>query len=78
MTHLVQSLELPHWLMLVGALLVIAGCIGLAISPKRAAEIDDEATNEPSPEPPPQMPPLPDLLDSRRRPERKQHDLPEQ
>jgi hypothetical protein len=52
MTHLVQSLELPHWLMLVGALLVIAGCIGLAISPKRAAEIDDEATNEPSPEPP--------------------------
>jgi len=78
MTHLVQSLELPHWLMLVGALLVIAGCIGLAISRKRAAEIDDEAINEPSPEPPPQMPPLPDLLDSRRRPERKQHDLPEQ
>jgi len=59
MTHLVQSLELPHWLMLVGALLVIAGCIGLAISRMRAAEIDDEAINEPSPEPPPQMPPLP-------------------
>jgi hypothetical protein len=72
MTNLVGSLELPHWLMLVGALLVIAGCIGLAISRKRAAEIDDEGVNESSPEPPPQMSPLPDLLDSRRRSERKQ------
>jgi hypothetical protein len=44
MMHLVQSLELPHWLMLAGALLVIAGCLGLAIS--RAAEIDEEPVNE--------------------------------
>ena len=50
--HLVQSLGLPHWLMLAGALLVIAGCIGLAISRNKAAEIDDEPVNDT--EPPPQ------------------------
>jgi hypothetical protein len=44
--QLVQSLGLPHWLMLAGALLVIAGCLGLAISRKKAAEIDDEPVNE--------------------------------
>jgi hypothetical protein len=54
MMHLVQSLGLPHWLMLAGTLLVIAGCLGLAISRKKAAEIDDEPVNEPNPEPPPQ------------------------
>jgi len=52
--HLVQSLGLPHWLMLAGALLVIAGWLGLAIGRKKAAEIDDEPVNESSPEPPPQ------------------------
>jgi len=54
MMHLVQSLGLPHWLMLAGALLVIAGCLGLAIGRKKAAKIDDEPVNESSPEPPPQ------------------------
>ena len=54
MMHLVQSLGLPHWLMLAGALLVIAGCLGLAIGRKKAAEIDDGPVNEASPEPPPQ------------------------
>jgi hypothetical protein len=54
MMDLVQSLGFPHWLMLAGALLVIAGCLGLAISRKKAAEIDDEPVNEASPEPPPQ------------------------
>ena len=53
MMHLVQSLGLPHLLMLAGALLVIAGCLGLAIR-KKAAEIDDEPANEPRAEPPPQ------------------------
>jgi hypothetical protein len=52
MMHLVQSLGLPHWLMLAGALLVIAGCFGLAIGRKKAAEIDNEPVNESSPEPP--------------------------
>jgi hypothetical protein len=51
MMHLVQSLGLPHWLMLAGALLVIAGCLGLAR--KKAAEIDDEPVNETNPEPTP-------------------------
>jgi hypothetical protein len=54
MMHLVQSLGLPHWLILAGALLVIVGCLGLAISRKKAAEIDDEPINESGPEPPPQ------------------------
>jgi hypothetical protein len=54
MMHLVQSLGLPHLLMLAGALLAIAGCIGLAVSRKKAAEIDDEPVNEPSPEQPAQ------------------------
>jgi hypothetical protein len=53
MMQLVQSLGLPHLLMLAGALLVIAGCIGLAISRKKAAEIDDGPVNQASPEPPP-------------------------
>jgi hypothetical protein len=54
MMHLVQSLGLPHLLMLAGALLVISGCLGLAISQKKAAVIDDGPVNEASPEPPPQ------------------------
>jgi hypothetical protein len=66
------TLELPHWLVLAGAFLVIAGGIGLAISRKKAAEIDNEPADESSPEPPPQMPPLP----SGPRPKRKQLDLP--
>ena len=56
MMHPVQSLGLPHLLMLAGALLVIAGCIGLAVSRKKAAEFDEEPVNEPNPEPPPQTP----------------------
>ena len=61
MMHLVQSLGLPHWLMLAGVLLVIAGCLGLAIGRKKAAQIDDEPVqiddepvNESSLELPPQ------------------------
>jgi hypothetical protein len=52
MMHLVQSLGLPHLLILAGALLVIAGYIGLAVSRKKAAEIGDEPINDA--EPPPQ------------------------
>jgi hypothetical protein len=75
MTDFVQTLQLPHWLMLAGLSLVIAGCIGLALGRKSAAEIDDEPVNETNPEPPPQMPPLPRRLDSRRWAESNQHDF---
>ena len=74
MRDLVQSLGLL--LMLAGALLVIAGVIGLAISRKKAAENDDEPVSEPSPEPPPQMPPPPRFRGSRGAAGR-QPDLPE-
>jgi hypothetical protein len=53
MMHLVQSLGFPHLLMLAGASLVIVGCLGLAVSRKKAAEIDDGPVNDASPEPPP-------------------------
>jgi hypothetical protein len=33
-------LELPHWLMIAGALLVLAGSIGLALSRKNEIEIE--------------------------------------
>jgi hypothetical protein len=46
MMDLVQSLGLPHLLMLAGTLLVIAGCLGLAISRKKATQIDDEPVND--------------------------------
>jgi hypothetical protein len=78
MMDVVQSLELPHLQMLAGVLLVITGCLGLAISRKKAAQIDDEPLKEPNPEPPRQMPPLPNLLDSRRKAAGKQPDLPDE
>ena len=60
------SLELPHWLMIAGALLVVAGSIGFAISRNKAVEIDaDPLPGEPTAGPRQQMPPLPTLLDSR-------------
>ena len=63
-----EWLQLPHWLMIAGTLLVIAGLIGLVISRRQQAKVQDDPANEPSPEPRPrpQLPPLPDLLDSRR------------
>jgi len=67
---LLDSLELSHWLILAGILLLIAGVIGLVIERKRLQKVDAEA-NENS-EPRPQLPPLPDLLDSRPRRERRQ------
>ena len=73
--HLVQSLGLPHLLMLAGALLVIAGCIGLAIGGRKAAEIDDEPVT--SPERLSKSPP-PDLLGSRRKAAGKQPDFPDE
>lgn len=61
-------LELPHWLIIAGAVLVVVGLIGLVISRRRRrpADIQDEPAT-PSPEPRPQPSPLPDLLGSRPR-----------
>ena len=58
-----EWLQLPHWLMIAGTLLVIAGLIGLVISRRQQAKVQGDPANEPSPEPRPQLPPLPDLLD---------------
>ena len=53
-------MELPHWLMLGGAFLVLAGVIGLASSRKKTVEADPpSAAAEPTERPPQQMPPLP-------------------
>ena len=65
-------LELPHWLILVGALLVIAGATGLLMHRKKPRKGDDVPANEASSEARPQLPPLPDFLDSRPRRERRQ------
>jgi hypothetical protein len=61
---MIASLELPHWLMIAGALLVVAGVIGVLVSGKKADEVDPPP-NEPTDTPPEQMPPLPSLLESR-------------
>jgi len=54
---LLSPIELPHWLMIVGAILIAMGFVGLAFT--RNKEV---ATNPPAPRP--KMPPLPRLLDS--------------
>jgi hypothetical protein len=63
--------QLPHWLILAGTLLVIAGVIGLVISRKQLAKVQDDPTTEPITKPLLQLPPLPDLLDSRPRKNRR-------
>ena len=63
--------QLPHWLMLAGTLLVIAGLIGMAISRKQRAKVQDDPTTEQRSGPIPKLPPLPDLLDSRPRKNRR-------
>lgn len=57
------SLELPHWLMIAGMLLVVAGVIGVQVSGMKADEVDPP-TDEPTDVPRQQVPPLPSLLDS--------------
>jgi hypothetical protein len=66
-----EWLALPHWLIVAGTLLVIAGLIGLLIRRKQFTKVQDDPAREPSPEPRPQLPPLPDLLDSRPRKNRR-------
>ena len=67
-----DSIELPHWLILAGILLVIAGFTGLVIDRKKLQKIDDAQVNGTSSEARPQLPPLPELLDSRPKRERRQ------
>ena len=58
-----SSLELPHWLMIAGTALVVAGFIGVLVSGKKAEEVDPPP-DEPPDTPRQQMPPLLSLLDS--------------
>jgi hypothetical protein len=63
-----EWLQLPHWLMIAGTLLVIAGLIGLVVSRRQQqAKVQDDPATEQRP----QLPPLPDLLDSRPRKSRR-------
>jgi hypothetical protein len=58
-------MELPHWLILAGALLVMGGFLGLAFTRNREVEDNPGApSHEPASRPRQQMPPLPSLLDS--------------
>lgn len=67
-------LELPHWLIAAGALLVIAGLIGLAMNRRQTEMAQNHPASAPSAKPRQQLPPLPDLLDSR--PRRDQRSAP--
>jgi hypothetical protein len=58
---LLSSIELPHWLIIAGAILIVVSFIGLALTRNK------EVAMNPDPEPPArrqQMPPVPRLLDS--------------
>ena len=66
-----EWLLFPHWLILAGTLLVIAGLIGLVMSRKQQTKVQNDPVTEQGPEPRPQLPPLPDLLDSRPRKDRR-------
>jgi hypothetical protein len=64
----VASLGLAHWFMIGGALLMMAGSIGLALSRNKGVAEPDPLADEPTAESRQQM--LPPLLDS----DRKQRD----
>ena len=55
-----DSIGLPHWLIIAGILLVIAGLAGLVIDRKKLAKVDDVPADATSSEASPQLPPLPD------------------
>jgi len=65
---LLDSLELPHWLILAGILLLIAGVIGLVINRKTLQKVDVPNKNSEA------RPQSPDRLDFRPRRERRQAD----
>jgi hypothetical protein len=59
--RVLSSIELPHWLMIAGAILIAMGFLGLAFF--RNKEVATNPDSEP-PAPRSKMPPLPTLLDS--------------
>ena len=65
---LLDSLELPHWLILAGILLLIAGVIGLVINRRTLQKVDVPNENSEA------GPQLPDRHDVRPRRERRQAD----
>jgi hypothetical protein len=67
-----DAIGLPHWLILAGILLVIAGFTGLVIDRKKLGKVEEGPANNGTSEMRPQLPPLPELLDSRPRRERRQ------
>ncbi|WP_342710214.1 hypothetical protein AAFG13_38605 [Bradyrhizobium sp. B124] len=48
---LLLSLQLPHWLMIAGAVLVVGGCIGFAIRQNRPTQSVIDPVSKQSPEP---------------------------
>jgi len=58
---LLSSIELPHWLMIAGAILIAIGFLGLAFA--RNKEVATNPDSEP-PAPRSKMPPQPRRLDS--------------
>ena len=60
------SLELPHWLMIAGALLLVIGTVGALVSRKKVDEADT-TPEEPIEAPKAKMPPLPKLLELQRK-----------
>lgn len=67
----IGPLGLPHWLIMVGAILVIAGMIGWLINREQSEPAQADPADQPSQEGRPQMPPLPELLNSQRRRDRR-------
>jgi hypothetical protein len=58
--RLLSSIQLPHWLMIGGAILAVMGFLGLAFTRNKEAAINPKSPTEPRPK----MAPLPRLLDS--------------
>jgi hypothetical protein len=58
---LLSSIQLPHWLMIAGAVLIALGFLGLVVTRNKATNLDSEPSVMR-----PQLPPLPRLLDSSR------------
>jgi hypothetical protein len=46
MTSVFSTIELPHWLMIAGAILLLLGALGLALSRRSVEAESDEAASE--------------------------------